>query len=63
MTVHITLASYRYALLCYAPTLTSSDDIMDEFYDLHDLILHGILLSEKIIFLGNFYAGLGPTMS
>ena len=61
MFLRIPLTRNRYATLisCYAPTLTSSEEIKDQFYEQLDNLLASIPRHEKIILLGDFNARVG----
>ena len=61
MTLRLPLAKNRFATFVsvYAPTLESSDDVKDCFYDTLYSTLRRILQDEKIILLGDFNARVG----
>ncbi|XP_072170030.1 craniofacial development protein 2-like [Diadema setosum] len=57
MTVHLPLAKKRYATLIstYAPTMTSPDDVKEQFYE-------DLPNADKLIILGDFNARVGTDM-
>ena len=61
MTLRLPLAKKRFATFVsdYAPTLDSSDDVVNCFYDMLYSTLRRILRSDKIILLGDFNARVG----
>ena len=61
MTLQLPLAKNRFATLVsvYSPTLDSSDDVKDRFYDTLYSTLRRILQDDKIILLSDFNASLG----
>ena len=58
MTLRLPLAKNRFAtfVIFYSPTLGSSDDVKDRFYDTLYSTLRMILQNDKIILLGDFNA-------
>ena len=61
MTLRIPLVSNRHATIVsvYAPTLTSTEDIKDTFYEHLNNTLSSIPRQDKIILLGDFNARVG----
>ena len=58
MSMRVPLVKIRYVTLisCYAPTLTSSEDSKDQFYEELDNLLSDAPQNDKIIILGDFNA-------
>ena len=61
MTLRLSLAKNRFATFVsvYSPTLDSSNDVKDSFYDTLYSTLRGIFQDDKIILLGDFNAWVG----
>ena len=61
MTLRLPLAKNRFATFVsvYSPTLDSSDDLKDRFYDALYSTLRRILQVDKIILLGDFNVWVG----
>ncbi|XP_072181978.1 craniofacial development protein 2-like [Diadema setosum] len=61
MTLRLTLSHKRHATIisAYAPTLTSSEEAIEEFYADLSSILNTIPATDKIILLGDFNARVG----
>ena len=61
MTLRLPLAKNRFAIFVsvYSPTLVSSDDVKDRFYDTLYSTLRRISQDDKIILLGDFNARVG----
>ena len=61
MTLRIPLTCSRYATLVsiYAPTLTSPEEVKDQFYDELTRTLNSISRHDKLILLGDFNARVG----
>ena len=61
MTVRLTLSKNRFATIVsvYAPTLDSSDNVKDRFYDTLYSTLRIISQNDKVILLGDFNASVG----
>ena len=61
MTLRLPLAKNRFATFVsvYSPTLDSSDDVKDRFYDTLYSALRRISQDDKIILLGDFNARVG----
>ena len=61
VTLRFQLAKNRFATFVsvYSPTLDSSDDVKDRFYDTLHSTLRTILQNDKIILLGDFNARVG----
>ena len=61
MSMRVPLVKNRYVTLisCYAPTLTSSEDSKDQFYEELDNLLSDAPQNDKIIILGDFNARVG----
>ena len=61
MRIPITRGRYATLLSCYAPTLDSSEEEKDSFYECLDGELRRIPPADKIILLGDFNARVGTT--
>jgi exonuclease III len=59
MRLPITCNRYVTVLSCYAPTLDSSEEEKDAFYDCLDEELQRIPAADKIVLLGDFNARVG----
>ena len=61
MTLRLTLAKNHFATFVsvYAPTLDSSDDVKDRFYDMLYSTLQRILQGDNVTLLGDFAASVG----
>ena len=65
MTLRLPLRHDRYCskVSIYAPTMTNTMESMDGFYDELSQILRGILISGKILLMGDFNARAGDDFS
>ena len=61
MTLRIPLTCNRYATLvsAYAPTLTSPEEVKDQFYEELTRTLNSVSRHDKLILLGDFNARIG----
>ena len=58
--LRIPLSTSRYlTIISYVPTLTSSDDVKEQFYEQLDQVIRSTPKSEKLVFLGDFNARVG----
>ena len=61
MTMKLTLTGKNKATIvsAYAPTMTSPDDIKDQFYEERNALMTAVPKAEKLIILGDFNARVG----
>ena len=64
MTLRLPLAMDRFATFVsvYAPSLDTSDDVIDRFYDILYFTFRWILQNDKVILLGDFNARVGRNL-
>ncbi|KAK7093523.1 hypothetical protein V1264_007258 [Littorina saxatilis] len=53
------MSRYLIIISAYAPTITSSDDVNKQFYELFDQVIKTTPLSDKLVILGDFNARVG----
>ena len=58
-----TSCGFATIITAYAPTLTSSDDAKDLFYEELDSVIKGVPKSDYIYMLGDFNARVGKNSS
>lgn len=59
----LTQNQYITIISVYAPTLDSSDEAKDEFYESLDLALRTVPINDKILLIGDFNAHVGSSSS